>query len=141
MFRQFQIMANAICHLKCMLVGTVDVAEIGTIGIANSNHIGICNGLNIQRSRKHEQKKYQFTDTNRQTEEKTAPLPHFTLCLKCTNREELTDFLIALDNAATIEQAKSMTTLYLMSEKRGKLFFGHSFTGISHGKLHITLSL
>ena len=56
-----------------MLVGTVDVAEIGTIGIANSNHIGICNGLNIQRSRKHEQKKYQFTDTNRQTEEKTAP--------------------------------------------------------------------
>ena len=136
-----QVMAYAVGHLERMLVGTFQVAEISAVGIAEGFQIGVIGSHGTEGGRAGNQEQNQFADAYGQAEEESAALPHLALGLEGADGEVLADFLVALDDAPTVQQSETVTALNLVGEKRGELLLGHSLTSIRDGEFHIIMLL
>ena len=149
------------------LVATVDVTEIGRVGIDAGLLKWRMLSCARELRRKQQQQGQQHPDhTFRQTEEEAAAFTQRALGLQGTDREDLAQLTVFLDDALTVEQAKAMRFLYgwascrlraissnglgmvgrlifqtFHTEQAGQLLFTHADTGISDRHLDTIIKL
>ena len=125
-----QALPAGVSETQRSAVGAVDVGEIGGVGIGigsgqwvglrhGSHHLrsGSLAGLGVSGNRHqaaspHQQHQQQAQHALRQTEEETGTTTQHASGADGANGKDLRDFAVLLDNALTIDKAKTVGRLY-----------------------------
>ena len=154
---EIQIVTTCVCISQCLTIGTIDIGEVSRVCIDASKGIVVllCKGSSLiagscrtclcgQEGGCSEDESQQDTaNTLWQAEEETASFVLLALYTHLTNRENLTNLLVFIDDTITIHQSKTMRSTvflvmdWLMVEDVLLFFFSESAARIGNRYLNI----